>query len=1173
MKTKNLIYFLSFFCLSSFNFSKEQSNFSIISSTSLKTEISFKVSAPSINKNNSLHEFEIDELVGRTMDEGSPQLPTYSTLFKINPAKKYDITYEIIDSYSIQDINFKNYKSINSNSTSIYPLENMYVSDPEIMRDIVLHQIGFIPYKYFPDEKRLEVYSEVKINISENGESDNNYTLPQKKSRVFEELYRNSIINHNPSNRSEDYQTPSILYICGGSSCNNNYFQDLVLWRHKQGYEVTVIPTSESGNSESAINNFISNAYYTWVNPPEIIGLVGDVGGSYNIACDYYDWGQGWYGYSGASDVKYTYIAGNDLLPEVVIGRISADNSSDLNNIINKTIQYEKAQLQTDLGWFERAALIGDPSASGLSCAITNQWIKELMIQYGFEDVAADLNGGGSQLENFLNDNFNEGIMYYNYRGIQSSPGSYVPNNGNNLSNGYYTPFATVLTCGTGDFNQDDDSEAFIRVGSVTTPKGAVACVGTATTGTHTAYNNIINMGIYDGIFAKNVSFAGSATTSGRLAIYETYPANPGDCVGAFSAWNNLMGDPALHLWTDTPQDFNVSIPTQIPLGTNHLELVVINSDGAAVENARVTLLMGDDIIFESNYTDINGNVIFDWNNTDEAGTLYVTVTKRNYRPLENSISILDDYAIDMQWDGDLESNSGQNYIFPTISISSVGNENISWIQGELTSNSDLVDITNPTTSWIYMSPDDSIGNQEPLIIHISENAIFGDNLSLILNLVDDEDNTWSIYLPFQVNSPKIDIGEFLFSEDINPGSTVDAYIQLENTGNLDGSNISIEVTSSSHLINIQNNNINFGDIEQNTIAISDEPITLIFNNTILNGTILPIEVNITDDNGYNRSNFINLTVGQVTTQDPLGPNQYGYYIYDIYDVDYDLKPVFDWIEIDPQYGGNGTDLNLSDGGDGNNATNSTTIVDLPFTFNFYGDSYNNISINTNGWIAFGETELFSFRNYSLPGPGGPSPMLAAFWDDMKTSSSGDVFYQMFPEGCNTFPLQDECDYVVIEWSDMRTQDGNSEEDFQVILYAGNDTPTGDGEIKVQYKEFNNTSNGYYPEGGRPEHGCYVTIGIENKYSNEGLEYTFNNVYAPGAATLSDRSAIFITTQSPYLFYGDLNSDETLNVLDIVLLVGMVLGTNEIDLLGDMNQDEILNVLDIVILVSLILDN
>ena len=28
--------------------------------------------------------------------------------------------------------------------------------------------------------------------------------------------------------------------------------------------------------------------------------------------------------------------------------------------------------------------------------------------------------------------------------------------------------------------------------------------------------------------------------------------------------------------------------------------------------------------------------------------------------------------------------------------------------------------------------------------------------------------------------------------------------------------------------------------------------------------------------------------------------------------------------------------------------------------------------------------------------------MLAAFWDDMKTTSSGDVFYKEFPEGCDT---------------------------------------------------------------------------------------------------------------------------------------------------------------------------
>ena len=75
------------------------------------------------------------------------------------------------------------------------------------------------------------------------------------------------------------------------------------LWRHKQGYDVTVVPTSESGSSENAINVYINDAYSTWQNPPEIVSLVGDVGGSYNIACDYYEWGSGWYSYEGASDV------------------------------------------------------------------------------------------------------------------------------------------------------------------------------------------------------------------------------------------------------------------------------------------------------------------------------------------------------------------------------------------------------------------------------------------------------------------------------------------------------------------------------------------------------------------------------------------------------------------------------------------------------------------------------------------------------------------------------------------------------------------------------------------------------------------------------------------------------------------------------------------------------
>ena len=1170
IKNKFIILLLASFLFNAEEFSKIK-NFSIITKNHELTSILFEPNEIEIKSENGKSKFITNDLIGLTMDEGKPQLPVYSTLFQIDPNKSYEYDIEVVDSYFIDNIEFENYKNDNDMDYNIYPNESLYISEPQVWRDVVLNQIGITPYKYFPETKKLEVYSSVKINIVESGLSQVEYDLPLKKSRVFEEFYQTEIVNYERTTRSDEYQTPSILYICGGSSCNNGYFEDLVEWRHKQGYEVTVIPTSESGSSENAINNYISNAYSTWQNPPEIVGLVGDVGGSYNIACDYYEWGSGWYSYEGASDVKYTYITGNDLLPEVVIGRISADSSSDLNNIINKTIQYEKAILQTDRGWFDRSGLIGDPTQSGLSCAITSEWIRELMNVHGHNDVDADLNGGSdSQLEDYLEDQFNRGIMYYNYRGIYGSGGAYMPSNGNNLSNGYYTPFATVLTCGTGDYNYDDDSEDFIRVGSVSNPKGAVGCVGISTTGTHTAYNNILNMGIYEGIYSNGVTYAGSATTSGRLAIYRTYPSNPGDCVGAFSAWTNLMGDPALHLWTDTPKDFVVDgLTNQMQLGTNHINLTVSNLDGELVEDARVTLLMGDDIIFESNYTDSNGNVSFDWSENGQTGTLYVTVTKQNYRPLENSVNIIGDYAVNFNINETINANSGSTFDLPQIYLQSVGSELISEITGTLSSSSDYISINNNISSWTLSGNNEWVQNNEIFNATISNDAVYGDEVSFLLTLSDNNGHNWEIYLPLIINSPKITINDFLTTINPEPGDGTEVFIQVQNDGNLSSYGTSATILSNSNLIDVENSFVSFGDLDIGQVGIADISPTLNFSPNIIKGSVYPIEIKFSDQNNYSRSNFVNLTVGTVENTDPLGPNEYGYYFYDSSDIGYEFAPTYEWIEIDTNYGGSGQDLNLTDGGDGNNATNSTGIVTLPFEFNFYGESYSEITVSTNGWIVLGRTDVLSFRNYPIPGAGGPSPMIAVFWDDMKTSQGGDVFYKSFPEGCQG----DNCEYLVVEWSDMRTQVNNSDEDFQIILYNGNDTPTADSEFKMQYKTFNNTSNGYYPEGGRPDHGAYATIGIENKYGNKGLQYTSNNEYPPGASRLDDGSAIFVTTQSPFIFYGDVNGDEVLNVLDIVVLLSMILDQAEADYIGDMNQDGVLNILDVVILVNNILDN
>ena len=95
---------------------------------------------------------------------------------------------------------------------------------------------------------------------------------------------------------------------------------------------------------------------------------------------------------------------------------------------------------------------------------------------------------------------------------------------------------------------------------------------------------------------------------------------------------------------------------------------------------------------------------------------------------------------------------------------------------------------------------------------------------------------------------------------------------------------------------------------------------------------------------------------------------------------------------------------------------------------------------------------------------------------------------------------------------------------------------TGDGEIKIQYYDFNNTSDGSwssYP----PEHAAYSTIGIKNHLGDMGLEYSYNNQYPAASMPLSDGSALFITTGqvNDYLM-GDINADEEINILDFCII-------------------------------------
>ena len=68
-------------------------------------------------------------------------------------------------------------------------------------------------------------------------------------------------------------------------------------------------------------------------------------------------------------------------------------------------------------------------------------------------------------------------------------------------------------------------------------------------------------------------------------------------------------------------------------------------------------------------------------------------------------------------------------------------------------------------------------------------------------------------------------------------------------------------------------------------------------------------------------------------------------------------------------------------------------------------------------------------------------------------------------------------------------------------------------------------------------------------------------------------NAVFdFAEQATFVNIGDINSDQILDILDIVLMVNIILEEGEYNNIADMNSDQIINILDVILLANIILE-
>lgn len=318
----------------------------------------------------------------------------------------------------------------------------------------------------------------------------------------------------------------------------------------------------------------------------------------------------------------------------------------------------------------------------------------------------------------------------------------------------------------------------------------------------------------------------------------------------------------------------------------------------------------------------------------------------------------------------------------------------------------------------------------------------------------------------------------------IDPGETSDFTSTLWNVGAAGLTNVNTTIVTSSPYITINDNTGYFGDLAIDVIKENTaDPYTVTVAASTPEGTRISFDLITTANGGFVDTIGFLLIVGQGV------PTDTGYYYSYYSGGPHNNCPVFSWNAIDSAQSANpGVSLDMYD--------NQTVAVALPFSFQYYGISYDTVSICSNGWIAMGAQTASDWTNSNIPNLDGPEAMIAGMWDDLDPGNPGassDVYY-----------YYDATTHVfIIEYFQVEHWPSGNPETFEFTLYdpAYYPTPTGDGEIIVQYLN-------------EPNQVDY-TAGIENYSQDIGVEYCCDDIYNQWGEPITSNFAIKYTTWPP----------------------------------------------------------
>jgi hypothetical protein len=808
------------------------------------------------------------EGLARSQDIGKPDLPTANRLLAIPFGCELEtqvIDYQV-EEYSLADLGITNpimpaQASISKSQdpttvsfeydSTVYAKAGYYrqlLSEAKtvgIMRSINIGLVVVAPFEYDPTQNKLRVYKEITIRV--------NYIHPdwaltdqmtQKYySPAFEPVY-GALMNYEGYNQQSmittDLTKYPIKYLIISDRMFQSQLQPFIQWKIKRGFKVITAYTDSIGTTTTAIKNYIQGIYQagTPQDPaPSFVLLVGDAqqipAFSFTSPTPH------------ISDLSYFEYTG-DNIPEIYYGRFSAQNTTELQPQIDKTLEYER-YLMPDPSYLGRVTMIG-----GMDASYGPVWANG-QINYGttyYFNASHGLtsntylypNSGGQAAA--IRQTVNTGVGYINYTAHGSHDGwadpQFTTAQVNALTNSHKYPLAVGNCCQTVTFGTDYSTPSVGETWLQAANKGAIGYIGASDysywnedywwgCGWKTVVLNPVydatRLGAYDGIFhdhseplIENYIYNDAINFRGNLAVTQ---AN-GSRTAYYWQIYHLLGDPSVMTYFRVPSANTVTHASTILISATSFTVQALAGSYAGISF--------NGVLKGAAYVGTSGSVDIPVTAMGTPGTVDIVVTAQNRIPYISTIQaiapsgpfiVYDSHSInDSLGNNNGLVDNGESIILG-VQLKNVGPNNGQNIVATLSELDSYVTVTDNSESYGTITGNNGIVNRpRAFAFNTLPGTPDGHIIAFQLNITGTALDTWTGNFNVPVHAPVIGYVSVVVNDAsgnnngvLDPGETANLVITLQNTGSTQAVSVIGTLSESDVYVTVPDYSGTFGNI------------------------------------------------------------------------------------------------------------------------------------------------------------------------------------------------------------------------------------------------------------------------------------------------------------------------------------------------------------------------